>query len=320
MTDLNVQVCFPPSTFRIAFFVVWDSEPAYVLVVDFRWCFIIFFTDCKNTNHFAPLKNIFCVKYLYRHLFDKYLYVFVIFTPDSQMKIFMSQSLTERYSEIQVRIREACKKAGRDPDEILLVAVSKTKPDEDVLDLREIGHLHFGENRVKALEKRMEEIPDPSIVWHFIGNLQTNKIKYMAGRADWIHSVHKKKALKEIEKRAGEGGRTIHALIQVNISGEKQKGGCEPDQLEGILKYAQSLKYTNVLGLMGMATYADDPESVRPEFQLLSRLRQEHKHLSSGAVDLRHLSMGMTNDLEVAIQEGATIVRIGTAIFGERNY
>ncbi|MDR9409888.1 MAG: YggS family pyridoxal phosphate-dependent enzyme [Balneolaceae bacterium] len=232
----------------------------------------------------------------------------------------MSSEIKERYKNILTRIDAACKNAGRDSSEIALVAVSKTKPDEDVLALVKEGQLHFGENRAKALETRMQNIEDESVQWHFIGNLQTNKIKYMAHRVNWIQSVHKKKALKEIEKRASREGRTINALIQVNISDEDQKSGCDPEDLEKILKYGQDLKHTRVRGLMGMATFTDDHDIVRPEFKLLKQLSDEHQYLNDGAVNLEHISMGMTNDIEVAIEEGSTMVRIGTAIFGERNY
>lgn len=232
----------------------------------------------------------------------------------------MSETIHKRFKNVKKRINDACKKAGRDPSEILLIAVSKLKPDEDILELLKDGQLHFGENRAKVLEDRMKAIPDESIQWHFIGNLQTNKIKYMAHRVNWIQSVHKKKALKEIEKRASRENRTINALIQVNISDEDQKSGCAPEDLEKILKYGQALKHTKVRGLMGMATYTDDIEVVRPEFKLLKQLSEEHQHLNDGAVNLEHISMGMTNDFDAAIEEGATIVRIGTAIFGERNY
>lgn len=229
-------------------------------------------------------------------------------------------TIKDRYSSIQKRISAACEKAGRNPSEITLVAVSKTKPDKDVLALLKEGQLHFGENRAKALETRMENIDDSTIKWHFIGNLQTNKIKYMAHRVNWIQSIHKKKALKEVEKRAAENNRIIDVLIQVNISQEDQKSGCDPEQIADMLKFAQDLKHTKVRGLMGMATFTDDPEVVRPEFKQLHNLREEHKHLIGGSVTLEHLSMGMTNDLEIAIEEGSTMVRIGTAIFGERNY
>lgn len=232
----------------------------------------------------------------------------------------MSESIQSRYENVKSRIKKACSGAGRDPDELTLVAVSKTKPDKDVEELYREGHLHFGENRAKALEDRMASVNKVDIQWHFIGNLQTNKIKYMAHRVDWIQSVHKKKALKEIEKRAARENRTINALIQVNISDEDQKSGCDPEDLRKILEFGQSMEHTNVRGLMGMATFADNPETVRPEFKLLKELRDEHTYLNEGAVQLDHLSMGMTNDLEVAIQEGSTMLRIGTAIFGERNY
>lgn len=233
----------------------------------------------------------------------------------------MSDDIISRYEAVKERIRKACEVSGRDPDNVTLVAVSKTKPDEDVLRLLQHGQFHFGENRAKALEDRMESVKNSSAVWHFIGNLQTNKIKFMVNRVNWIESIHKKKALKEVEKRASEINRTINVLIQVNISGEGQKSGCEPEELEDMLSFAQGLSYTRVRGLMGMATFADDPESVRPEFRLLRELRDNSRHLEKEpAVQLDHLSMGMTNDLEIAISEGATMVRVGTAIFGERNY
>lgn len=232
----------------------------------------------------------------------------------------MSKDIHSRYRSVINRIEQACKKCGRKPDDIVLVAVSKTKPDSDVLELAGLGQHHFGENRAKSLEDRFESIRNNNIQWHFIGALQTNKIKYMAHRVNWIQSVHKKKALKEIEKRAAAENRVINALIQVNISDEDQKSGCDPDQLEEILLYGQSLKFTKVKGLMGMATFTDDPEIVRPEFQKLKKLKDMHMHLNNGNVSLDHLSMGMTNDLEVAIEEGSTMLRIGTAIFGERNY
>lgn len=232
----------------------------------------------------------------------------------------MSETIHDRYQEVKQQIDKACKKAGRDPSDVLLIAVSKLKPEEDIRELLKDNQVHFGENRAKALEDRMDAIPDKSIQWHFIGNLQTNKIKYMAHRVNWIQSVHKKKALKEIEKRASREGRNINALIQVNISDEDQKSGCDPKDLEKILKYGQDLKYTRVRGLMGMATFTDDHDIVRPEFKRLKQLSDEHQHLAEGAVTLEHISMGMTNDFEIAIEEGSTMVRIGTAIFGERNY
>ncbi len=229
-------------------------------------------------------------------------------------------NIKERLDKVNKRIEKACEDCGRSADEITLVAVSKTKPNEDILKVREASQLHFGENRAKELQDKMEQIEDDDIIWHFIGNLQTNKIKYMVERVNWIDSIHKKKALKEVEKRASRINRHINVLIQVNISDEDQKSGCDPEKLEKILTYGQDLKFTHVRGLMGMATFTDDKDVVRKEFKLLKKLRDEHMHLNGGSVELEHLSMGMTNDLEVAIEEGSTMVRVGTAIFGERNY
>jgi len=228
--------------------------------------------------------------------------------------------IKERLDSVKSRIESACDACGRSADEITLVAVSKTKPVDDILKVREASQLHFGENRAKELQDKMEQIEDEDILWHFIGNLQTNKIKYMVERVNWIDSIHKKKALKEVEKRASRIGRHINVLVQVNISDEDQKSGCDPEKLEGMLKYGQDLEYTHIRGLMGMATYTDDKDVVRKEFKLLKKLRDDHMHLNGGSVDLEHISMGMTNDLEVAIEEGSTMVRVGTAIFGKRNY
>lgn len=232
----------------------------------------------------------------------------------------MSTSVQDRFLKVTQRISHACSQCHRNAGEITLIAVSKTKPDSDVMALREKGLIHFGENRVQALTNRFDSLPDPTIEWHFIGTLQTNKIKQMAQRVDWIQSVHKVKALKEINRRAAEAGRVINILIQVNISREDQKSGCEPEELAGLLTQAQQMKNLRVLGLMGMATLTENPEAVRPEFRLLRSLKEEHSGWNGGSVDLRHLSMGMTNDLEVAIEEGSTMLRIGTALFGERSY
>jgi len=229
-------------------------------------------------------------------------------------------AIAKQLEQVKQRINDACKACGRDPSEITLVAVSKTKPNANILEARNASQIHFGENRAKELQDKMEQIEDETIRWHFIGNLQTNKIKYMVERVDWIDSIHKKKALKEVEKRASRIERHINVLIQVNISDEDQKSGCDPEKLEGILKYAQDLTYTHVRGVMGMATFTDDLDVVRKEFRQLKKLRDEHLQMNGGSVELKEVSMGMTNDLEVAIEEGSTMVRVGTAIFGERNY
>lgn len=232
----------------------------------------------------------------------------------------MHSSIAENIQRIQNKIKITCEKADRDPSEVLLVAISKTKPNSDILEALDHGQVHFGENRAKELEQKMEEIGRDDIIWHFVGPMQTNKIKYMADRVDWIQSVYKKKYFDEIEKRASKAGRVINTLIQVNISDESQKQGCEPGKVPALLKHAQSLDHVRVCGLMGMATYSTSADVVRKEFRLLKQTFDENLHLNSGSVEMKHISMGMTNDLEIAIEEGSTMVRVGTAIFGERNY
>ncbi|MDX1618712.1 MAG: YggS family pyridoxal phosphate-dependent enzyme [Balneolaceae bacterium] len=232
----------------------------------------------------------------------------------------MSSEISKNATSVEKRIRNACEQAGRSPDEVTLVAISKTMPVSDIEEALEAGLVHFGENRAKELQDKMEQLEDERVRWHMVGPLQTNKIKYMVERVDWIDSVPKKKTIREIEKRASRIGRVINTLIQVNISGEDQKSGCEPEELKEILEYARGKSHVRVRGLMGIASLVEDPEEVRPEFRMLRELLEEHQSYNGDNIRMEHLSMGMTNDLEVAIQEGSTMVRVGRAIFGERNY
>ncbi len=226
--------------------------------------------------------------------------------------------ICENLERVKHKIRETCNRIGRDSSEVMLVAVSKTKPTSYIEEALSCGQIQFGENRMQELEEKMEELKEKDISWHMIGNLQTNKIKLIADKVNWVHSIEKLKYLKEFEKRAG--GNKIETLIQVNISGEKQKGGVEPEDLAGILKSSTDFEHVTVCGLMGMATFTDDPEDVRHEFKLLKDLFDEHQKYNTGSVNLRELSMGMSSDMEVAIEEGATMVRVGSEIFGARNY
>lgn len=234
----------------------------------------------------------------------------------------MSEDICKNLKNIENKITQACEEAGRKSDEITLVAVSKMKPLEDIKEAFSCGQIHFGENRARELQDKMNDYNEEGIQWHMVGNLQTNKIKYMVERVNWIHSIEKSKYLREIEKRASRIDRVINTLIQVNISGEEQKSGCEPDDIKPILEYAQGLDHVNVCGLMGMATFVDrkEVEKVRPQFQQLRELRDEHREWECENIQLDELSMGMTNDMKIAIEEGATMLRIGRAIFGERNY
>ncbi len=226
-------------------------------------------------------------------------------------------SIASRLIEVQERIAQACEKAGRDPGQVKLIAVSKTHPASFVDEAFAAGQLHFGENRVQEMVAKAAEA-NPGVHWHMIGTMQTNKIRLMASFVEWIHSVPSTAALDEISKRALQHNRVIKVLIQVNISDEEQKSGCEPEELASILRHAASLPGLEVHGLMGMASLVDDPETVRPQFVLLRSLRDGHRHLESANVFMRELSMGMSHDMDAAILEGATMVRVGTAIFGSR--
>lgn len=226
--------------------------------------------------------------------------------------------ICENLEVVKSKIKKTCLKIGRDNSEVMLVAVSKTKPSSYIEEALSCGQVDFGENRMQELEEKIPHFVGKEVVWHMIGNLQTNKIKLIAQYIDWVHSVEKLKYLKEFENRAN--GNKIKALIQVNISGEKQKGGVEPEDLADLLKSSTSFENVTVCGLMGMATFVDDPEDVRHEFKLLKTLFDEHQQFNNGSVQLEHLSMGMSNDMEVAIEEGSTMVRIGSDIFGVRNY
>jgi pyridoxal phosphate enzyme (YggS family) len=220
-------------------------------------------------------------------------------------------TLRSRIDEVRARIRTAALSCGRDPESIQLIAVSKTYPVESIHEAAACGLTAFGENRVQELVPKMETGPR-SAEWHMIGTLQTNKIKYLAHRVDWIDSVPSVKALEEIEKRAAAADRVINVLIQVNISDEDQKSGCDPVDLPALLSAAAAMPHVAVRGLMGIASLEADLDVVRPQFRALRELRDAH--LGADA----HLSMGMSHDMEVAIEEGATMVRIGSSIFGQR--
>jgi pyridoxal phosphate enzyme (YggS family) len=227
------------------------------------------------------------------------------------------KSICTNLGNVVKRIELAAKASNRNAADIKLIAVSKTNPVERIADVLACGHRIFGENKVQELVPKMEHFGS-DVEWHMIGALQSNKVKYMADRVDWIHSVPKLKTLIEIDKRAADAKRVINVLIQVNISEEDQKSGCEPSDLRTMLLESRSFGNVVVRGLMGIASFEDDLELVRTQFRLLRELRDEHIEINEGAVQLEHLSMGMTHDLEIAIQEGATMVRVGSAIFGER--
>lgn len=225
--------------------------------------------------------------------------------------------IAERLQHIHERIEKACQKAGRDPSSVTLVAISKTKPVEMLQEAFDSGQLDFGENYVQEMLDKQEVLTDleqQGLRWHFTGHLQRNKVRKIAGRTHFIHAVHSLSLAKELEKRTPEGQKQI-ILLQCNLSQEESKSGFleYSDVLEVLL---QPWKRLEIQGLMEIPAWDADPEAVRPSFRKLREWRDRLQEDSGQS--LPHLSMGMSNDLEVAVEEGATFVRIGTAIFGPR--
>ena len=224
----------------------------------------------------------------------------------------------QRLESVLERIHKACERAGRKPEEVKLLGASKTVPPERIREFYECGLKVYGENRVQEFLKKYEALQDLDIEWHFIGYLQTNKVKYLMNKVVLIHSLDRKSLADEIQKRAQKAGITQDVLIEVNVGGEETKAGVEPENLKELFEYTLSLQNLRVLGLMCIPPYLEDPEEVRPYFRKLRELKEELEKEFN--VELPHLSMGMSHDFEVAIEEGATIVRVGTALFGERKY
>lgn len=229
-----------------------------------------------------------------------------------------ADNVADNLTQFQNEIARLARAAGRAPAEITLVAVSKTHPATAIQEALATGHTHFGENRVQELQDKQPALPE-SIHWHLIGHLQTNKVKYIAPYVHLIHSVDSEKLLKEIDKRAAQNDRVIGVLIQVNISEEDQKSGVEKDDVPALLHAAAAYPHVAVKGVMGMAQFTDDNSVIRNQFRTLRTLRDQLKRQSLPEnVSLDELSMGMSGDYAIAIEEGATILRIGSAIFGAR--
>lgn len=215
--------------------------------------------------------------------------------------------LAENIAEVKKHIETACKKADRNPSEATIVAVAKTFPLDTIKAAFKLGLHHFGENRVDELAKKAPQLPRAK--WHFIGHLQSNKVRKAVAYAGYIHSIDSLKLLQKVDKAAAELNKTVKVFIQVNVSHEKTKSGLKPEQLENAMTIARLLPNVEILGLMTMAPEIP-AEKCRPFFRQLREL--------ASARGLEQLSMGMTNDYEVAVEEGATYLRIGRAIFGER--
>jgi len=221
---------------------------------------------------------------------------------------------------IHQRINQAAEACGRNPDEVHLVAVSKTMPKEKLVAAVEAGVKTLGENYVQEAREKFNDLYTLPVAWHFIGHLQSNKAKYVVKIFDLIHSVDSLKLAREIDKQAKKIDKIQDILIQVNISEEATKSGTRAEQTLEIIQEISLLENVTIKGLMTMPPYFNAPERVQPFFKTLRELRNQIKEENIPTVSMDELSMGMTGDFEVAIQEGATLVRIGTAIFGERNY
>lgn len=226
-----------------------------------------------------------------------------------------------QYNLIQVEqnIEEACRRAGRDRSEVTLIAVSKTKPVETLQEAYDLGVRVFGENKVQEMADKYEVLPK-DIRWHLIGHLQRNKVKYIIDKAVLIHSVDSLRLAQTIEKEAEKHNLTAHILIEVNVAREESKFGIFPEDLEALVDEIAKLPHIQVDGLMTIAPFVPDPEENRPVFRELRKLSVDISAKKVDNVNMSVLSMGMTNDYQVAIEEGATMVRVGTGIFGARNY
>ena len=226
-------------------------------------------------------------------------------------------SISSNLAQIKLRIHEAAHNAGRDPATIRLVAVSKTRPAADIIEAFHAGQAVFGENYIQELVPKLAEVKEP-VQWHVIGHLQSNKVKYIAGQVVLIHSVDRISLAAEIDRQWGKLGKVCDILIQVNISGEVSKSGTTEDGAIRLVRGCALLPHIRVRGLMTMPPFFDDPEAARPFFAELRRLSQLVTAQQIAGVEMVELSMGMSGDFEAAIQEGATLIRVGTAIFGNR--
>lgn len=223
--------------------------------------------------------------------------------------------IRQNYEVILNNIERVCERAKRDPSEIKLLGVCKNQPAEKILEAYESGIRYFGENKTQESDEHQKILAGRDVKWHFIGKLQKNKINRVLNSFDLIESVDSVKSLEHIHKRVDS---EIETFIEINIGEEKNKSGFTIDGLKKALNYISSLNRVKIVGLMTIPPYDDDQESMRPYFAKMRSLKEEINHLNMDNFNIIDLSMGMSNDYEVAIEEGATIVRIGTALFGRR--
>jgi pyridoxal phosphate enzyme (YggS family) len=249
--------------------------------------------------------------------------------------------MKDNIRDIEIRIRAACDRVGRRRSEVTLIAVSKTKPNEKLKEAYELGMRHFGENKVQEMAQKYEDLQcefEEPVYWHLIGHLQRNKVKYIIDKAVLIHSVDSIRLAEQIEEDAAKKDLICDVLIEVNIAGEDTKFGVSPEEVLSLIEEMNKFSHVRVRGLMAIAPYVEDSEKNREYFKKLRELYVDIKSKNVDNIDDRNnldipassliksleyfdiLSMGMTGDFEVAIEEGATMVRVGTGIFGERDY
>lgn len=227
--------------------------------------------------------------------------------------------LKENLEQVEANILRACQKSNRAREEVTLIAVSKTKPVEMLQTIYDCGTRDFGENKVQEMCDKMEALPK-DIKWHMIGHLQTNKVKYIVGKTELIHSVDSIHLAQEIQKQALKNNCIVPILIEVNIAEEDSKFGIHKEDTIAMVREIAMMDHLKIKGLMTIAPYVDDPEDNRLYFREIKQLSVDIKNQNIDNVSMDVLSMGMTGDYMVAIEEGATLVRVGTGIFGERNY
>ncbi len=227
--------------------------------------------------------------------------------------------IAENLKQVRENINKACIKAGRDPRDVTLIAVSKTKPVSMLLEAYQEGVRTFGENKVQEIMDKYGQLPG-DVQWHMIGHIQRNKVKYIVDKAAMIHSVDSLRLAETIEREAAKREVKIPILLEVNVAGEESKFGLSPEETLPLAEETAKFPHIQVMGLMTIAPFVEDPEENRPIFRKLKKLSVDIAEKNINNINMSVLSMGMTGDYQVAIEEGATMVRVGTGIFGERDY
>lgn len=227
--------------------------------------------------------------------------------------------INENISKVRENIVKSCEKAGRNPEEVTLIAVSKTKPVSAIEEALLSGTLDYGENKVQELCDKYDVLPK-NIRWHMIGHLQRNKVKYLVGKTYLVHSVDSLRLAEQIEKEFAKYNQVCDILVEVNIAQEESKFGISAKETEELIRKIAKFEHVRIKGLMTIAPYTEDPESNRDYFREIKKLSVDIRDKNIDNVSMDVLSMGMTGDYMVAVEEGATMVRVGTGIFGERNY